>query len=480
VGRAAPEMTSIQRNLVLALAMLGAGGGSALYVYFARIANKAEREAGEREERRLFHFDPKEVKKGVIHARGATIAFSRDPAFGWRITSPVDAPADVVAIENALDRMANVRGETVDTGEITRAVLDRYELARPKVSIEVDTPSGPLRLIVGPKNQLDDRVFATDGAHRKIILAEGPFAWTLDRGLDAFRDARIFPISDKQILRIAVFEKGKPRFIVSRSDPSAAFTISDGEHPPMPADEADVALLLVTLTSRLRAESWITDQLPSEDPAELEKLGMKHFDFMIELATAKETARALLGFLRETAAERVTSIAHVVGTKSVAVVPDWIHKDIDKHEVDLVDHSIARFDRDAVQQIELALGRDSVTLERKPGGGEAWTIGKDRKPALDWKVSPILLIASRFRAEKWLSDNPTRAELEKWGLAAPSRRARFFDGKGELLADIAVGAAIDEDNVAVMATGSKRIAAYKKRILDILPERASELVARSP
>ncbi|MCK6547905.1 hypothetical protein L6R52_18785, partial [Myxococcota bacterium] len=104
-------MKRLQKTLLTAVLVLGAGGGAFAWMYFADVAKKDERAEAEAKARRIFSFTAADVTGGVLHARTATITFARDPSTGWRITSPVATAADATAIDAAIDRMATLEGD---------------------------------------------------------------------------------------------------------------------------------------------------------------------------------------------------------------------------------------------------------------------------------------------------------------------------------------------------------------------------------
>lgn len=469
-------MKRIHRSLLLAGVLLAFGGGSFLYAYVTEIKQRPKKKIEADEKRRLFQFGRDHVTKGTIHARGATIAFARDPDYGWRITSPADTPADATAIDAALDHMATIRGDLVESGEVTAQVLQRYELDHPRLWIEVETSKGPFTLLVGPKNPIDERYFVTDGERKKIVLADSAFHGSLDRSLDAFRDRRIFAVPASEVRRIRVTEKGRTRFELTRD--ASGLTVTEGRSAPIAADDGEANLLVISLTNRLRADRYLTDALASEDEGYLASLGFRQFDVAIEIeARTGKRMVGQLGFFRETSAERVATVIHIVGSKTVALVPDSVRQDIDKGLRELRDRTISKLDREQVKRIELVRGDGSSLLfERSDARPDAWTAGKDKKPALAWKVVPLLNATSHLKASRIVSDHAPASELSSLALDPPALRIRATDASQAVLADVDIGRDLGKDEVAIRKHGAPEIGALPKKLLEIIPESEDEVL----
>jgi hypothetical protein len=467
-------MKRVHRSLALALTVLAIGGGSAAFVYLTDVNKRDTKKAAEIEQKRLFHFGRVDARGLVVFARGSTISFARDPHFGWRITSPIDVPADDTAVSAALDHLA---GMSVEPAEDASDPAE-YGLLHPRIWAKIELGSQTLTLFVGDKNALDERYFVTDGTRGTIYRARNDFYWTLDRALDAFREKRVFPFDPSQIARVSLSTPEGLLYTIERR--ASGLMVKGGSGEELRGDEGEINLVLVALTNRLKAERFITDALPAEDPDTLERLGFRHFDRSVEIALSSGfVMKAVLGFERETSASRLTPVIHVVGSRSIVETPDWLRRDLEKKVEELRDRALGGFDREAVSRVEVSGGGSSYAIERTVGpSGSAWTIGPDKKPARAQAIDTLLFATSKLRAERVLADDVKAADLPGYGLDPPRRRAVLSSRDGKVLAEIALGKDLEKGAIAVYAKLHQRVGSYPKSLLDLIPGSTDRLLEK--
>ena len=115
----------------------------------------------------------------------------------------------------------------------------------------------------------------------------------------------------------------------------------------------------------------------------------------------------------------------VVGTKTIVEVPGWLHEDL-HHDIEHYrDRTLSRFDRNAVQRVEIAMaGRKLIALKRK---GAGWIITQPKKHvAKAWKVDDMVRVFSLFKADSLFNKTPTKSQLREWMLAPPLQAFGFL------------------------------------------------------
>jgi hypothetical protein len=460
VGREAQEVKRIHKTLLTAAILFGGGVGVGLYILKTDVRTPEERFADQVRKERLFpeEFGIAHVKSGELMTRGTTIAFARD-AGGWKITAPVEWPADAQAIADAINQMVGVKIDPESRVESPDAKqLATWGLIKPRIRLSLDTERGKFSLLVGPKNSIREMFPITDGAHRAGGLARPDFHWALDRSLSELRDRRVFPFPPEQIQSVRT-----SAFVLERS--GDVFTVSDADGKNSePADLDRAELYLVALTKRLKIGRFLDDESTgAEAPTLLE-------------VTSKEGAKvtANVGKIYETGDQKGTAVMHLAGTKTVVEVPDYMHEEMAKTKDDLKDRTVLRIERKKVAKVELEYAGQKAVVEKR---GEDWTVGKD--PALGYMIDNIVRVFGRLKAERFHTMNASPRELERWLLDPPSRRLAFYGPAGELLGEVRIGNRFAEKEFFAMNSAEKRVAILKEDLIGkVLPAKLEDLIDR--
>lgn len=492
-------MKRIHRSLLTAGVLFLGGGGGALYVYQTRVQTADARYLAEQEAKRLFRFGRGHVRSGRLVGRNATLAFTRDDVFTWRITEPVDWPADVRAIDAMLDRMAAIKMEPVVTESASPADLARAGLDQPHTRLTVHLTEDTHVLAVGKRNKLVDKFLVTDAHATRIGLSEPSFFGALDRDLFAFRSKRLFPFSAGRVQHIEIDgPDGAPRVRISRND--RGFEVSgSGIEGAVPGDVGEIERLLVTLTRHLVAERFVTD---TRDAAE--EHGRPPPRVTVRLRTTGATSAERLvtdtrGAAEErgrppphvtvrprTSGETARSVrfgtgnepnAHVEGTTTVVAVDRALVDQIDRPAETYRDRSIVRYNPSDVHRIRVTVGAHPPFVVERSAGGTDWTIVEPvERPAKIWRVDNLVLVYSKLEGRRIYRLNPRREELTEWQLEPAARRLELFDARGRPLADLRLGKYATEEEVFAMNAGQTRVSVIADSKLKIFPTSVQDLI----
>lgn len=450
-------MKRVQKSLVTAAIVLGVGGGAGLYAYFSRIDGAEQRERAALEATRLFQFGRDHVNSGRIFARGATIAFARDQQWGWKITSPIETPADPTAVTSAIDRMASIR---VEAPEGAGALKD-YELDRPEAWMELDTSQGKFTLNIGPMNQLDGRRFVTDQKKEKVYLADPSFTWSVDRALEAFREHKVLPVAAENITRVTMSTPAGMQWELRKAGDGISLTDENGV--TQEADAGEVGLLLVALTKRLRADQYLDETITES--------GLDPWTRKFELGLVNgQTMTLVLGeYSASGATGNEIPVAWVKGTTTRIQVADWVRKDLAKTSLELKNRAISRFDQKAVRRVEWWEFDKMLAAVERTGPDAEWTVVGSGKTAQQYLPKGAVVALARYTADRVEKENPTPAELRVWGLDPARRRFVIRGENNELLADVRLGAKIADENIYVVDLTKKLVGHTGTRLDDLFP-----------
>lgn len=485
-------MTRTGRALLMAVVVL-TGGGIAAYFAWKERQGAEGRELAEVNRKRLFDFGRDHVERGELKRGNVVIRFERDPG-GWRLTEPLRGPADAEAIGAMLDHMAGIRIDATVDDDATEAELAEYGLAPAPLSLSLELKSGKkLALYVGEKDPLSGRFFVTDHERKRIGAAAAAFHWALDRDLHAFRSKRIFEISRDAVQRVSVSKGGEQRYLLEKGSDGWTVT-ADGK--TLRADSFVVDRFLLLLTRDLKAESFVTDELP-DDPRALAVFGLDPPAFTVTVeGGAGEKYVARVGGMKTVPAPdggaagehegeeapKAGPFVSLEGSSTVADVYDAFLEDLDKDLETYRDHTIGSFETEQVAKVlfELPSGERAI-VERKSGTGEEarWMLTLPQTTAArSWRIEKIVQSFSRLRSDRVYADAPAAAKRREWQLDPPQQRLVFHDASGAVLASVLIGKKADNEHVFITVEGLDRVDVVKEARLALLPKALPDLVER--
>ncbi len=169
---------------LLALAVAAAIGSIASVAIRLRTVERAEREArGDP----VLQLDPDRATALRIRTDGGDLSLARRPG-GWRIVSPVEAPADQDAVASLLGELSSLvrRATAAPPGEPKRR-LRPYGLDEPRTVIEVTLQGGRVeRLALGADTGADGVLFVMPTGGEVAVVASSVRA-DLEKGLSDLR-----------------------------------------------------------------------------------------------------------------------------------------------------------------------------------------------------------------------------------------------------------------------------------------------------
>lgn len=463
-------MKRVQKNMLTAAVLLAAGVGFGLYTLKTKVRTPEERFLEDRESKRLFRFGRIDVVRGTLKAKSATIAFEREDDGGWRLTEPVNWPADDEAIDAALDRMAAIIMEPVTVEDATDADRAREGLVRPHVSLHV-VLKGDIEhtLNVGRRNKLEDKYPITDAAKSRIGLSDSAFYWAMDRTFDELRSKRLVDLVEDDVVRMSVFD-GDGALHYRLEKDGEGWTTEGADQPKIVADSGDVLLARVRLVRRLSAASFATDDYDPSNAEQKKKLGFDAPKFRIEIE-AKDGAKVGL-VMTEDPKREGQYLMHVEGTGTVAEVAGSLVELLEKSAVQFRDRTFYKVDKKDIASVRFELGASKFEATRT--GDSEWTV--DGQPAKIWKLDAILRTFTYLKVDAIHAKSASKAEKTEWLLDPPSRKLILKDAEGQVLASVRIGKYARDELLFVQVDGDDRVGLLGDKKVDLLPGGKSELV----
>lgn len=351
---------------------------------------------------------------------------SKDQYDDWRITAPVTSPSETWTVNNLVTTFARAQSDVHYEGE-KAAKLTAAETGfdQPRARITFTKTDGKqLVLEIGKKRDFPTGTFVRAAGAKTIHLVEQDFSDQLKRELKDFRSKTLTKVSPNDVNRLTL-ETGGARFDASR--------ISDGwvlNEPIKARGDSKKIAELISKISTLRAVDFLADSpagaatygfeqpfakatlvaeshkaKPSSAPAADSQPAAP------EIETITKTIEVTVGnFADLKQANRYVRIGDIPGVATVAATA------VDGLSVKLpalVDSSVTGLSKDRISKLELNVGGQSATLERKDG---KW-VGVGDLAALD--TDAVITLVTTLQDLRSISVVEDAETLKKTGLDTP-------------------------------------------------------------
>lgn len=377
--------------LILVLAGLGA------YVYFVEYPH-AEQEA---KKKTLFEFKADDATQVTLDYGDHKIVLKKS-GDDWRITEPLDAPADATSVKNLVSAIADceVKRELTDAS----ADLSLYGLDKPFVTVSVKLRDKDLPpFMIGKNTPVGFSTYVQRTDDKKIQLAGSAFRTGMDKKVKDLRDKVLIDFADNDVQQLDVTGEGKQLQLVQKDD-----KWSIAQPAAYAADGAAVRSFLSTLRS-MRATDF-----PDDRPSDLGTYGLDNPQLKITLHLGKDNAEKTILLGKENDKKEV--YVQRGGQPTVYTVSDWVFRDLNKNPADFRDKTVLAFDRDKITAIELKR-KDGSHSRLVHGANKQWQVeGVEGKPA-ETTITQYVTDLHDLKGYEIAADQP--ADLAQFGLDQP-------------------------------------------------------------
>jgi hypothetical protein len=378
--------------------------------------------------------DEREQKKTVLDLEaddvtGLTLTYGdreivleqRDGA--WRLTKPVEAAADAMAVKNLVRAVAEA--EAKKTIDDPPQDLLPFGLAPPFVTIAITTRDGtPMPAVkVGKTTAVGFSTYVQRADRPTIYLAPSSFRTGVDKQPRDLRDKAIVTFNDADATALTVRGAGGAAVQLAKQDGDWRI-----EQPvALRADNNAVRALLSTLRN-LRATDFAND---APAPADLATYGLAppERELTVQAGTDK-TVTLQVG--------KSTDQGIYVKTgdrPTVFVVGKWVSSDLGKGVNELRDKTLLAFDPSDARRIAVTRGDGaSYTLESQDG---KWTLAGVEAPVNATATDTFVGALSRLAGTQVLAESAP--DLAAWGLAPPALSIRVTGADDKPLGAVRLG-----------------------------------------
>jgi hypothetical protein len=385
------------------------------YIYFQELP-QAQKEA---EKEKLAGVTDDAVTGIELTYPDRTIALTKGDG-GWRLTQPIDAPADEPVVKSLLTAITGAQVQK-SLDDVPQGDLAPFGLEKPATTITLRTKDGPLPPIhVGKNTAIGAKTYVRKGQEGKIFLTASTIQTSINKQARDLRDKQLLNFQDDDAQRIEIAKPGVAPITLTRKDKDA-WTIEPGG---VPADPTEVRSYLSSLRTT-RATDF-----PDDAPTDLAKFGLDKPRLTVTVATGKDgavTQQLLVG--GESGGEQTKQVYVKRGsTPNVFAVGEWAFRSLDKDASALRDKTVLAFDGDAVGRVVLERKEGTgATLVRGASGG--WTLdGVEEAKTKVTAIQRFIDDAKDLKGSAVAAEPP--GDLGRFGLTAPSLRITLSDKAG--------------------------------------------------
>jgi hypothetical protein len=155
----------------------------------------------------LLKFDHDKVDDVELTADGKTIEIGKDGT-DWKLKKPLQAKADVGAVEGLLGRLQSAQMKSIVAGDPKPADLKKYGFEKPMVTVNVNSGSSKATLLVGEKTS-DNAFYARDVSQTAVVTVDSSIIDELRKGADEYRRKDLFEFRPYNANHIEITREGQ-------------------------------------------------------------------------------------------------------------------------------------------------------------------------------------------------------------------------------------------------------------------------------
>jgi hypothetical protein len=339
----------------------------AVVLFFDSKGEKAK--AAEEKTNTLIDLAADDLRKVEIVRAGERLAFERDEAGPWRLTSPLAAAADESEAKSLVEALASVRIERVVEKEVKDPAA--YGLPGTEIALWTKGKAVPVKLLVGMENPLDKSLFAKREDDPRLVLLASTLKSTLDKKVFDFRQKDVFKFTAADVQTIKVrakdtaWEGARVENGWMLKAPVAA-----------PAAKTKIDSLLDSL-SGLRAKEFVAED---KEAGTIEKFGLTKPDYEVALSLPSSNQEIVFALHKQGESQYATTS---LSTKIVAF-EGTVLADLERKVEEIREKKVAEFYAwDAKSVLIKRDGLEISAVKEKVGDEEKWLLDPATKEEAD-------------------------------------------------------------------------------------------------
>lgn len=439
------------------LALLLAFAGLGAYVYFVEYGGREAREQQEAAKKKVFPIEAKNVAELTLEFPDRTVAAVRKDEMTWQMTMPAGMEADSEAWESLAANLA--RTEKEDPAVVERAEdLAQYGLDKPFVKVTAKLQNGDtIGISFGSENPRKTFRYAKQLNQDPVFLSSTSWSSGFNKSLYDLRNKSVLAFEADNVEGVRLEVAGRPEIELQKSGMDWLLK------KPLEtvADSAEAASFVSSLQF-----ARATEFAPADVDAR--KAGLDPPGSRVTLRETSGKEHVLL--VGKTAGEENFYVKDQ-SRPAILIVSKDLPEKVRRPLLDWRDKSIARLNRDAVDEIELVKGTEKSTFRKV---GADWQTGDGKKVRSD-RVSEWLSSLEFDRATDIL-DNPKT--LSSYGLELPRMRVLVREAGKEVLA-LAFGRTVG-DGVYVQSSRQPAVLTAPETLFEKFNVPLADLLEETP
>lgn len=245
------------RTTAVYLAILLLVGG---YFYYFEVLKTEQRQAEEKEARRVFSFSPEAVSQIEIGACGQIVQLEKQG--GWRIVQPLASEVDRVSFDALFSGLKNL--ETMRSLGPAPENLGTYGLAQPALKVRFQVDGQWRELLVGSENPTGDARYAKKGESGEVFLIDRPAWQSLNKTLKDLRKKELFTWRTDQVQAMDIEWRSGEKIRFERRAEGKGWTEAGRPDLKIKADKVEK---LLDQVQWLRAADFLDESAKPDTPA---------------------------------------------------------------------------------------------------------------------------------------------------------------------------------------------------------------------
>lgn len=382
-----------------------------------------------------------------IERDGLDATVVRGESGAWRLTSPVDFPAEGTRIEQLAQALGSLRVDPEANGFVADHVGDfsAYGLDPPAATIELrpaGSDSEPLSVMVGssPKDRPDD-VYIRIGGRDDVMMVNGRFRRELPEALKDLRSRRIAEIHPPAVERIEVDAPGGP-FRLERSRQGWALT----SPVAVRADDAQVTALLKAVED-LHTTEFFDPGFVADPGVDEPSRSIRIWQSSKGSGTDRPTFSLAIG--RHDALRKVV-FARSEGDAAILALPDAFLSALPTSSFAFRDTALPSVQPTSITRLTIVRpGRTTVLEPSGPSGSpERWKMVQPVAADADLgAVTSAVVRLSELRASSFVAD--AKGDLSPYGVEKPILEVRWDASSpkqaGSTTSSLRIGSPLPDD-----------------------------------
>jgi hypothetical protein len=439
----------------LALLLVFAGLGA--YVYFVEYRGADEREKQEAAKKKVFAIEGSNVAGLTLEFPDRTVSAVRKGEEQWEFTNPAGLEADAAEWESLATNLAGVQREESIVAE--KADPAQYGLDKPFVKVTAKLQNGEtIGVTFGSENPRKTFRYAMQAGKDEVFLSPTSSSSGFDKSLFDLRNKRLLDFQSDTVTAVRIAVAGRPEIELEKAGEDWMLR----KPVEARADNNEVSSFVSSIQFA-RATGF------AEPAVEVKQAGLEPAVIRVTLRdTAGKDHTVVFG--KSSGEDKL--YARDMARPAILIVGPEIPDKVRRPVFDWRDKTIARFERDTIDEIELIHGAEKIVLKKVDSQWQA-----DGKAVRQDRVLDMLTGLEFDRATD-IVDAPKA--LSGYGLEPARVRAALRAGGQEVLG-VSFGAEVrGAEGVYARVSGGAGVLTVPKSLADRFNVRMPDLAEAPP